>query len=468
MSRETKLLKNTMVIAIGNICTKCISFFMLPLYTSLLSTAEYGTVDVLNVIVLLSVIILTFQLEQAIFRFLVEVRDDYEKQKEYITTTMFFVAIVNVVCVIVLSFFSQIINYQYTFYIIGTIVLTIIEAFFLQIARGLGCTIVYATGSFINGSLNVLLNVLFIAFLGWKVEGMLLATLLAHLLSSLYLGFKIKIWTFLQLQSFKICSLKELLKYSLPLIPNTLCWWVINGSDKVVINTFIGAAANGIYSVAYKFPSIFSMIANVFHISWTEATAENIESDDNVVFVQRVMNQTIRIYSTVNISIIAIMPFVFSIFVSEAFKEAYLYIPLLMTGSLFHSVANLYGALYTALKKTKEIAKTTLLAAIINLGVNIVLVKYIGLYAAAVSTVLAYIIITYIRHKRIVKDIKITHDKRYLICESIVYLVVFGGYYFGNNMWKICVLVFLIPYCIIQNMEIVKTVCSVMTKWRKR
>lgn len=468
MSMESKLLKNTMIIAIGNMCTKCISFFMLPLYTSLLSTAEYGTVDVINVIISLSVIVMTFQLEQAIFRYLVEVRNDSEKQKEYITTTIIFIMIVNVVCIIVLSIFFQIIKYQYTFYVIGTIVLNIIGAFFLQISRGLGHTIVYTTGSFISGSLNVVLNVLFIAFLGWKVEGMLSAALIAHMVSSFYLGFKIKIWTFLQFQNFKMCSLKELLKYSIPLIPNTLCWWVINGSDKVVINAFIGVAANGIYSVAYKFPSIFSMITNIFHISWTESTAESIDNSDNEVFVQRIMNNTIRIYSAANIGIIAIMPFVFSIFVSEAFEEAYFYIPLLMTGSLFHSVANLYGSLYTALKKTKEIAKTTLLAAIINLGINIIFVKYIGIYASAVSTVLAYAVITYIRHKRIVNDIKIMHDKKYLFRESIVYLVVFGGYYFGNTIWKMCVLVFLIPYCIIQNKEIVKGVCSILTKWRKR
>lgn len=468
MSRESKLMKNTMIIAIGNICTKCISFFMLPLYTSLLSTSEYGTVDMIHVIVSLSVIIMTFQLEQAVFRYLIEARGDSEKQKDYITTTMVFVGTVNVVCITILSIFFRIINYQYTFYVIATIVVSIIGAIFLQVTRGLGYTIVYAMGSFISGSLNVILNVLFIAFLGWKVDGMLLAALIANLVSSFYVGLKIKIWTFLQFQNFKICSLKELLKYSIPLIPNTICWWIIKGSDKVVINAFIGVAANGIYSVAYKFPSIFSMITNVFHISWTESTAENIESDDNVVFVQQVMNKTIRIYSTVNISIIAIMPFVFSFFVSEGFKEAYFYIPLLMTGSLFHSIANLYGSLYTALKKTNEIAKTTFLAAIINLGINIILVKYIGIYAAAVSTVLAYAIITYIRHKRILNDIKIVHDKHYLLCESMVYLFVFGGYYFGNIVWKICILVFLIPYCMIKNKEIVKDICSVLLKWRKR
>lgn len=468
MSKETRLMKNTMIIAIGNVCTKCISFFMLPLYTSILSTAEYGTVDMINVIISLSVIILTFQLEQAVFRYLVEARNESEKQKEYITSAMIFSIMVSLVCVIVLFVFFQIINYQYTIYVVGTILLNVLSSFLLQISRGVDNTVVYSIGSFINGSLNVVLNVVFIAFLGWKIEGMLLAALIAHMASSCYLGVKIKIWTFLQFKMFKMSSLKKLLKYSFPLIPNTLCWWIINGSDRVVINTFIGVAANGIYSVAYKFPTVFSMITNVFHTSWTESAAENVDSNDNEIFVQRIMSKTIRIYSSANIGIIAVMPFIFPVLVSEAFQEAYLYVPLLMTGALFHSVANLYGSLYTALKKTKEIAKTTLLAAILNLGINIVFAKYIGIYASAISTVLAYAIITIVRHKGILHDIKISHDKKYLIIECTIYIVVFGVYYFGNMVLKMCVLGFLVPYCVVQNKEIVKDTFILLKKWRTR
>ena len=76
--------------------------------------------------------------------------------------------------------------------------------------------------------------------------------------------------------------------------------------------------------------------------------------------------------------------------------------------------------------------------AIINLGINITFVKHIGIYASAISTFLAYAIITYVRHKRIMNDIKIVHDKKYLICESAIYLVVFGVYYFGNIVLKMC------------------------------
>lgn len=468
MSRETRLIKNTMIIAIGNICTKCISFFMLPLYTSILSTTEYGTVDLINVIVSLSVIVLTLQIEQAIFRYLVDARENAEKQKEYITTTIVFIAFVNLICVTLLFAIMQMIDYPYTFYVISTIVLNVIISFLLQIPRGIGNNLVYAIGSFISGSFNVIFNVILIAFLGWRVEGMLLASLIANVTAVIYISVQLRVWRYFSMNCFSIESLKILLAYSLPLIPNTFCWWIISASDRIVINIFLGVGANGIYSVAHKFPSVFRMVSNIFHTSWTESAAENIGQCDGKDYVQEIMHRTIKLYSSANIGIIAMMPFVFPILVGDEFLDSYLYIPLLMTGALFHSVADLYGSLYIALKKTKEIAKTTFLAAIINLVVNILLVQYMGLYAAAISTVFAYATITVVRHRGIRKVMDIACDKRYLFIETIVYAVVFFAYYSQNTYLRIAVFVLLFPYCMIQNQEILIGLFKLLLNRRKK
>ena len=74
MDREKKLAKNTVILTIGKLCTQLITFFLLPLYTAVLSTEEYGTVDLLNTLVSLLLPIVTFQIEQAVFRFLIEIR----------------------------------------------------------------------------------------------------------------------------------------------------------------------------------------------------------------------------------------------------------------------------------------------------------------------------------------------------------------------------------------------------------
>lgn len=464
MSRESKLVKNTLIIALGNICTKFISFFMLPLYTAVLSTSEYGTVDMINVLVSFAVIILTFQLELGLFRYLVEVRDNTEKQIEYITTVIIFSAVVNILFIVPYVAIMKMLNYQYIAPVCCMILESVMFAFLQQIPRGIGNNTLYSVGSTINGSLNVLLNVIFIAILRWRVEGLLFASIISHAIASLYLIFKIKIWKYIKFEKYSNDALKKLIKYSFPLIPSVLGWWIISASDKLVINAFLGVAANGIYSVAYKFPSVFSMVTNIFQLSWTESIAENINSSDSTSFAQSIMNKTIRLYSASNIGLIAVMPFFFPILVSEKFKDAYWYIPILMTGAFFHSVANLYGSLYTALKKTKEIAKTTLLGAGINLITNIALVKWVGIYAAAISTVLAYVIVAIVRHKDVIKDIKIIYEKKYLIMEFLVYMLVFSSYYIGNIVVKICTLLLIIPYCAFQNKELIMSLIASLVK----
>ena len=138
MSKETKLLKNTAIIAIGNICTKCISFFMLPLYTALLSTNDYGTVDMITTYTSLLVIIFNFQLEQGIFRYLIEARGNRQKQNEYITSVLCFLIAVNISMLVVGGFVLSRFKYQYTAYLLISIFINVFNSVILAIPRGLG------------------------------------------------------------------------------------------------------------------------------------------------------------------------------------------------------------------------------------------------------------------------------------------------------------------------------------------
>ena len=88
MSREKNLAKNTFIITVGKISTQFITFFLLPLYTGILSTEEYGTIDLVNTLVILMTPIITFQVEQGTFRMLVDARNNFFQQKEIITSSI--------------------------------------------------------------------------------------------------------------------------------------------------------------------------------------------------------------------------------------------------------------------------------------------------------------------------------------------------------------------------------------------
>ena len=468
MTKETRLIKNTMIIAIGNICTKCISFFLLPLYTTILSTNQYGTVDLISTYVSLFSAILTIQFEQGVFRYLIEVRDNINKQKKYISTCISTIIFLNLIFAIVIVPILYIVKYKYTFYLVIWIIVASCNAILIQLPRGLGNTLVYAEASCISGVTNVILNVIFIVAFRLGVNGMLCANIIALIISGVYIILKIKLWKYVDKKLWERQYFYKLFKYSFPLIPNTLCWWIVNVSDRLIINTFIGIAANGIYSVACKFPSLFSMVTNIFQLAWTESASESIEEKDSNKYFEQILNYAIRFYSSCNMGFIAILPLVYSFLIKNDFKSAYLYIPILMTGSLFHSIADLYGSIYTAQKRTSEIAKTTILSAVINIIINILFVKKLGLYAAAISTLLAYVVITVIRHLDIKKQMQIVISKKYLIKECIMYLILFFVYYLKIKKVQYLIIFIVVPHCIIQNKIIIENMISGVLKKIRR
>ena len=265
-NRERQLVKNTIIVAIGKICTQFISFFLLPLYTALLSTEEYGTVDLLNTCVSLIIPIFFFQMDQAIFRFLIDARKDEEEKDKLISSCLITIFIQVLVYIVLYMIFGRFINNDYKLFLATNVIASTISSLLLQISRGLGDNTTYSIGSLISGAGTVLFNVLFIAIFRWGAYGMLLATFLANILCAIFVFFRKKIYKYVRIRNYDKSTIKMLWKYSIPLIPNQLSWWIVNVSDRIIISTFIGVGMNGIYSAANKFSGICITIFNIFNM----------------------------------------------------------------------------------------------------------------------------------------------------------------------------------------------------------
>ena len=183
MSREKNLAKNTIIITIGKICTQLITFFLLPLYTGILSTEEYGTVDLLNTLVSLLLPIVTFQVEQALFRELIEVIDNEESKKKIISSGVITVIFQCIIYLIIFALISPFINNNYKFFLATNVIAYIFLSLFQQIARGLGDNKRYAIGSFISALFTIIFNVLFLVVIKLGAYGMLLGTMSGQLIA---------------------------------------------------------------------------------------------------------------------------------------------------------------------------------------------------------------------------------------------------------------------------------------------
>jgi len=442
MSREKQLIKNTVIITIGKICTQFISFFLLPVYTAMLSTEEYGIVDLLSTYISLLIPIITFQIEQALFRYLIDVREN-EKEKTILISTTIWIAIIQAIVFLgIYAIIGKYIDNEYKYFLATNVTACIFSGIMLQIARGLGDNTTYTIGSFISAVSTILLNILFIVGFKWGAYGMLTASLLANILCTIYIFIKKKLYRYLKWKAFQKKRLKKLWKYSVPLIPNALSWWVVNVSDRTIITSFLGIGQNGIYSVANKFSNLYITFYNIFNMTWTESASMYINDKDATKFFSKTIDTSFRFFLAICLGIISCMPIVFPLFVNEKFAEAYGQIPILMLGTLFNVVIGLISVVYIAKKVTKEVAKTSVIAAIMNIVLNIVLVPYIGLYAASVSTAVAYFVMMLFRMFHVQKYVKITFNKK-IILTTVCFIVILLYTYYLRNIYIHWIMVFL-------------------------
>ena len=451
MNKEKQLVKNTAIVSIGKICTQLITFFLLPLYTAVLTTEQYGVVDLMNTLVGLFLPIVTLQMEQGIFRYLIDCRDDEEGKKKIITTSTLFVFGQAVLYLIVFFVASNFINNEYKYFLATNLIAGMFSTILLQVARGLGDNLKYAIGSFISGASIVVLNVIFIVAFHWGAYGMLLATMMGNLLCAAYIFLSKKIYTYINFKKFNKQTLKEILKYSVPLVPNMISWWIVDASDRSIVTYFLGVGMNGILSAATKFSNVISTLYSVFNLTWTESAAININSEDRDEFFCKILDFIIRFFGALILGIIAFMPFVFSIMINEKFQDAYFQIPILMLGSIFNIATSFLGSIYVAKKITKEIAKTSIFAAVINLTVNIAFIQKIGLYAASISTAVAYFVMTVYRTIDSKKYVKLTVHKKLIISYIFIMLITIITYYIQIKWISAIVAVVVIVYAIFIN-----------------
>lgn len=464
MSREKQLVKNTVIVAVGKICTQFISFFLLPLYTAMLSTEEYGTVDLLNTYISLLLPLIILQIDQGIFRFLIDARESEEEKKSLISTTVIIVTLQSIAYLIIYAIVGQFINNEYKYFLATNVVASIFSSIMLQISRGLGDNKVYSMGSLISASGTVILNVIFIVIFKWGAYGMLLASLIANCLCALFVFIKKKIYTYVSKKAFSKVQLKSIWKYSIPLVPNMLSWWIVNASDRTIVSNIISISANGIYSAANKFSSVCITFFNIFNMTWSESASMYIKDKDSSIYFTNIMNTALRIFSAICIGIIAIMPFVFPILVNEKFNEAYYQIPILMISTLCNIMVSLLGSVYVAQKNSKEIAKTSIFAAVINISVNLGLVKFIGLYAASISTLVAYLAMAIYRYIDVQKYIKIKVDFKLVLYTVLISIIIFTTYYMRITWLSIISLIITVLYAILINRNTMGIIVNVLKR----
>lgn len=467
MSRQRELAKNTAILTVGKICTQCISFFLLPLYTALLDTAEYGLFDLLITYGTLLLPLVNWQFDQGIFRFMLDCREDHKGISELFSTVFVVNTGQSLLYLLIIGIFSYIISFEYAAFIILYVILHVYTALFLQFARGLGKSKVYAAASFISASSTVLFNVFTLVILGMGLGGLFIATLLSQVLTILYLCTVIRPWKYFNIKYINKSTFTRIRKYSLPLIPNNLAWWVVNVSDRTIISYILGVALNGIYTVANKFSNIFINFYNIFNLSWTETVSLHYDDEDRDIFLSEMITTMYKLFTCACFGIVACMPFIFPLMINERYADAYPQIIILMYAMLFRVVVGLYSCVYIATKESKKIAYTSVASAVINIAANLLLIGRLGLYAASISTLVAFASMAIIRYIDINKAISMKISSPILISSIILGCMLAITYYINETLINILMLIFVCIYSFIMNRDLAASAVKLVLSFIK-
>lgn len=398
MDRYGKLAKNTMLISIGVLTSKLIVFLMVRFYTGYLTPAEYGDADLISQTANLLFPVFSLGITDGVFRYAINSSSDRNKVFSSGALVILLGSIVMFACTPLLNaLIGDKIDVTAVFlYTVSACIHSICS----QFARGLGNTRLFAVQGIVNTFSVVVLNIVFLAVLGLGIDGYVYSIVISDLICAIYITLREKLWRYI---TFKIDGrlIKSMLRYSIPLIPTAIFWWITSVSDRYMINWMVDSTANGIYTMACKLPTAIILLSGAFSDAWQYSAVsekKDGEADEYKTFFSDswLSFQGILFFGCSLVIAIA-KPGVRLLTASEEYYSAYAYVPLLCCAMVFSSFATFMGSSFLVYKKSRLSFVTSMVGAVANIILNFILIPKYEIYGAAVATFASYFIVFVIR-----------------------------------------------------------------------
>lgn len=397
MNKYKTLLSNTLLISIGTFGSKILVFFMVRFYTGYLTPSDYGTADLITQTANLLFPIISMGITDGVFRFAL----DNERGRRSVFTVGFITITVGSVFFLAVIPLLNIVK-EFKGYIWLIVIYTMAYCYHslcAQFIRAKGDTALFAVQGIINTSLVIGLNILFLAVFKIGVTGYVLSVVLADFLCTIFLFVKERLWRQFTLHPRKI-AFKRMLRYSIPLIPATIFWWITSVSDRYMVNAMIGSTENGIYAVSYKIPTILTLVSTIFMQAWqfSAVTESHGDRKEHIRFFTNVWRSFQAVMFLAGSVIIAFAKPAIRILSTEQYYSAWEYVPLLSASMIFTAFVSFTGTVYVVTKQSGISFITAMAGAVINIALNLLLIPSpLGVQGAAIATFLSYFAVFLIR-----------------------------------------------------------------------
>lgn len=407
MSDSKSLLKNTFIYSIGTFGSKALVFLLLPLYSYYLSTDEFGLYDLFISAISFFIPVLTLQTSESVYRWLIDSSLSSDYKSKIITNGLAITLFSSLVFVVLFSVFYYFYNISYPIAFLFLLLTSSFAQFFQFLLRGLHDNKLFSIVGLVNTLFILVLNILFLVKIKMGIEGLFLATIIANIISTGVVFIKKHLYRYISFRLVDIDLIKSFLLYSLPLVPNTISWWLINIGNKFIIARYLTLGDNGIYAVSTRLSSLVFVLNSIFMLAWQDHTLKAGNSEKDIKFRSNIFNGFVSFELSVITLLIGLTPLIIKYIISGDYFDAWMFTPFLYLGALFSALSGYVGLGFQREKKTNMEFYTTLVGGVVNIIISVLLIKYIGLYATAIGTFIGFVVTFIVR--------KIKTDKFYKI-----------------------------------------------------
>lgn len=416
-------MSNTLLISIGTFGSKLLVFLMTRFYTGYLAPSDYSTADLITQTANLLFPIISLGITEGVFRFALDKAED----RKGVFTSGFLVITLGALLFFVLA---PILGFVEDFegFIWLIVIYTMASCYHslcAQYIRALGKTGLFAVQGIVNTCMVIILNILFLAKFGMGITGYVLSVVVADGLCTIFLIFKEKLWREITLKLERSVTV-SLLKYSIPLIPTTVFWWITSVSDRYMVNGFIGSDANGLYAVSYKLPTLLTLVSTIFMQAWqfSAVTEEGEDKREYARFFGRVWRSFLAVMFLAGSVVIAFAKPAMKLLTTEEYYSAWKYIPLLSIAMVFTAFVSFLGSVYVVKKKSDLSLLTTIPGPVSNIILNLLLIPSpIGVQGAAIATAASYMLVFIIRAVNVRKYVAFKLNAKHIIINTCIIFI---------------------------------------------
>ena len=395
-TRYKKLAQNSVIMLVGNLSSKLISFLLLPVYTHYLSTEAYGESDMVNIYASIVLAIITCCVADAMFVY--PKSEDDEGKKSFFSSGIAFTFITFIFLAVIISlggFFSfpykAGVLWEDRWWIYLMAMSMFVQQYCQQFTLSLERTINYAVSGIVLTVLMAVLAILLMPIYG--LMGYLLSIIAANVGSGMFSFFTSRSYKYVSLGHIDKIYTRKLLAYGMPLIPNSLMWWVVNGINRPFMEVQLGLSAIGIYAVANRFTSVLSMVFQVLGKGMSISVIEEFNKDDFNYFYNRILKVLTLAVLVMGGFLCLFSKPIINIFTDLEYHSAWQFLPLLTLAVIFQCMGGFLGNIFMAEKKSKYFFYSSFWSALTSLILTILLIKPLGLYGVCLAIVLSFFVI---------------------------------------------------------------------------